>query len=255
MKLFVSDYDMTIYINENINDSVFKSIREWRNSWNIFAIATGRNKFSIFEHIDRYNLEFDYVIANNGALIFNSNREIIFEDTIDENIAYNVIKFLYNKFNGSVEITSNNENISVIKENDDYELPFRVHKKITIDEINTIKNIVQINKIIRKDSKNTENIAKIINNEFDRVIAYANIRTVDIVKYTVNKVNGVSFLEKVIKNNNKIIDKVLVAGDSNNDIEMIKKYDGYAQINARENVKSITNKYFYFISDIINKEI
>ena len=50
-------------------------------------------------------------------------------------------------------------------------------------------------------------------------------------------------------------DKIFTAGDSNNDIEMIKKYDGYVQINARENVKAVSNKYFNFISDIIYKEL
>ncbi|MBW5397525.1 hydrolase, partial [Brachyspira pilosicoli] len=35
------------------------------------------------------------------------------------------------------------------------------------------------------------------------------------------------------------------------DIDMIKKYDGYVQINAGENIKKLTNKYFNLISDII----
>ena len=69
-----------------------------------------------------------------------------------------------------------------------------------------------------------------------------------------NKANGIKFLENIIKKNNNI-DKILVTGDSNNDIEMIKQYNGYVQINAKENVKSITNKYFNIISDIIYKEL
>lgn len=32
---------------------------------------------------------------------------------------------------------------------------------------------------------------------------------------------------------------------------MIKKYDGYVQINAREHIKKLTNKYFNLVSDII----
>ena len=93
MKLFVSDYDMTIYIHEKIDKTVFDAISKWRDAGNIFAIATGRNKFSIFEHIDRHSLAFDYLIANNGALIFNDKRETIFKDTIDEDTAYKVIRF------------------------------------------------------------------------------------------------------------------------------------------------------------------
>ena len=102
MKLFVSDYDMTIYIHEKIDDSVFDAVKKWREAGNIFAIATGRNKFSIFEHIDRHGLEFDYLIANNGALVFNEKREMIFKDTIDNDVSYEVIKFLHDTFGGTV---------------------------------------------------------------------------------------------------------------------------------------------------------
>ena len=253
MKLFASDYDMTIYIHEKIDDSVFDAIKKWREKGNIFAIATGRNKFSIFEHIDRYGLEFDYVVANNGALVFNSKREMIFEDTINDDIAYNVINFLYENFSGTVEVANDNYIISIKSKDGNDILPFRVDKKISINDIKTINHIIQINKMT-PDAKATEKVANIINEKFDDVIAYGNIRTVDIVKNTVNKANGVSFVENLIKKDN-ILEKVIVAGDSNNDIDMIKKYDGFAQINARENVKAITNKYFNFISDIIYKEL
>ena len=253
MKLFASDYDMTIYIYEKIDDSVFDAIKKWREKGNIFAIATGRNKFSIFEHIDRYGLEFDYVVANNGALVFNSKREMIFEDTINDDIAYNVINFLYENFSGTVEVANDNYIISIKSKDGNDILPFRVDKKISINDIKTINHIIQINKMT-PDVKATEEVANIINEKFDDVIAYGNIRTVDIVKNTVNKANGVSFVENLIKKDNTL-EKVIVAGDSNNDIDMIKKYDGFAQINARENVKAITNKYFNFISDIIYKEL
>ena len=253
MKLFASDYDMTIYIHEKIDDSVFDAIKKWREKGNIFAIATGRNKFSIFEHIDRYGLEFDYVVANNGALVFNSKREMIFEDTINDDIAYNVINFLYENFSGTVEVANDNYIISIKSKDGNDILPFRVDKKISINDIKTINHIIQINKMT-PDAKATEEVANIINEKFDDVIAYGNIRTVDIVKNTVNKANGVSFVENLIKKDNTL-EKVIVAGDSNNDIDMIKKYDGFAQINARENVKAVTNKYFNFISDIIYKEL
>ncbi|MEI0445772.1 HAD-IIB family hydrolase [Brachyspira intermedia] len=254
MKLFFSDYDMTIYIHEKIDDSVFDAVKKWREAGNIFTIATGRNKFSIFEHIERHGLEFDYLIANNGALVFNNKREVIFKDAIDDEVSYKVIRFLHEKFGGTVEIANDNYIISVKSKDGNDILPFRVDKKINIKEIETVKDIIQINKMT-SNAETTEIVANTINKEFEEVTAYANIRTVDIVKHTVNKANGVDFVYKLLKNNNQSIDKILVAGDSNNDIEMIKRYDGYAQINANEKIKAITDKYFNFISDIIYKEL
>lgn len=254
MKLFFSDYDMTIYINEKIDDTVFDAVKKWRQNGNIFTIATGRNRFSIFEHIKRHSLEFDYLIVNNGALIINNSEEIIFKNTINDEISHNIIKFLHSEFGGTVEIINDNYTVSVKSKYSKEMSPFKADKEIDISEIHKIKNIIQINKI-GKDSENTEFIADTINNKFKEVIAYANIRTIDIVRNDVNKANGVDFIYKLLKEKNKNIEKILTAGDSNNDIEMIKKYNGYAQINAKEKIKSITNKYFTVISDIIYKEL
>lgn len=253
MKLFFSDYDMTIYIHEKIDESVFDAVKKWREAGNKFIIATGRNKFSIFEHIDRYNLEFDYLIGNNGALVFNNKREMIFKDIIDDEVSYKVIRFLHEKFAGSVEMANENHIISVKSKEGNDDLPFKVDKKININEIENIKNIIQINKMT-PNAETTEMVANTINKEFEEVTAYANIRTVDIVKNTVNKANGVDFVYQLLKKDNNI-EKILTAGDSNNDIEMIKRYKGYAQINANEKIKSITDKYFNFIYDIIYKEL
>ncbi|WP_300718031.1 HAD hydrolase family protein, partial [uncultured Brachyspira sp.] len=62
------------------------------------------------------------------------------------------------------------------------------------------------------------------------------------------------FIFNMLKKDNNI-EKILTAGDSNNDIEMIKKYNGYIYINANEKIKKITDKYFNLISDIIYKEL
>ena len=187
-------------------------------------------------------------------IIFNNKKEIIFRDDIEDKTAYNVINFLYENFEGTIEIANDDNIISVISKNGKDMLPFKVDKKINIKEIETISNIIQINKMT-PNAEQTEKAANIINERFKDVIAYPNIRTVDIVKNSVNKSNGVNFIYQLLKNDNQNIEKIITAGDSNNDIEMIKKYEGYVQINANQKIKSITNKYFNFISDVIYKEL
>ena len=252
MKLFVSDYDMTLAFNRIVDDKVINAIKKWREKGNIFAIATGRNKFSILEQTKKNNIEFDYIIANNGALIMDKNSNIILKEEIDKNDAMEVINFLYNAYEGSVEISNEYEILSIIPKKGEHNLPFKVDKNITIEEAKNIKSITQINKI-SPDVNKTEIMQDEINNKFNTVIAYGNITAIDIVKKNISKATGIKNLENILKDKN--IEKILVAGDSNNDIDMIKKYDGYVQINARENIKKITNKYFNFISDIIEANL
>lgn len=248
MKLFVSDYDMTLAINRVVDDKVINAIKKWREKGNIFAIATGRNKFSILEQTYKNNIEVDYIIANNGALIIDRNNNILLKEEIEKNNAMEVINYLYNEYEGSVEISNENEILSIIPRKGEHNLPFKVDKKITIEEAKNISNIIQINKT-SPDVNTTEIIQDEINNKFDTVIAYGNITAIDIVKRNISKATGIQNLENILKDKN--IEKILVAGDSNNDIDMIKKYDGYVQINAREHIKKLTNKYFNLVSDII----
>ena len=252
MKLFVSDYDMTLFINHIVDDKVINAIKKWRERGNIFAIATGRNKLSILEQIHNNNIEFDYIIANNGALIIDKNNNIMLKEEIEKNNAMEVINFLYNNYEGSVEIANEDETLSIIPKKGEYNLPFTVKRKITIEEAQNIKSITQINKI-SPDVNKTEIIQNEINNKFNTVIAYGNITAIDIVRADISKATGIKNLENILKDKN--IEKIIVAGDSNNDIDMIKKYDGYVQINAREHIKKITNKYFNLVSDIIEANL
>lgn len=254
MKLFFSDYDMTIYINEVIDDGVLPAIKKWRDSGNLFIIATGRNIFSILDAVEKHNIEFDYIIANNGSIVLNNKKEILLKKIIEDNIAYDVINFLYNNYNDHVEFVNDSEIIAVKAKNNDSEPLHDVDRIINIDEIYSIKNIIQINKL-SSDVSRTISIADDINKHFNTVVAYANIRYIDIVPKGINKTTGIKYIEEIIKKENKTIDRILVAGDSNNDIEMIRKYDGYVQVNAKEDIKKLSNKYFNTITEIIDKNL
>lgn len=84
MKLLVSDYDGTfnednkLYkINKNID-----AVRRFMDNGNIFAFATGRCFNSIKEEIDKYRIPYNYLICNNGSVIFDNKDELLFRHTI-----------------------------------------------------------------------------------------------------------------------------------------------------------------------------
>lgn len=70
MKLLVSDYDGTFKTDaKNIKLNV-EAIEEFRKNGNHFAIATGRSFDSIKEEIVKYKIPYDYLITNDGAIVF-----------------------------------------------------------------------------------------------------------------------------------------------------------------------------------------
>ncbi len=86
MKILISDFDKTFY-TENYDNNI-KLINEFVNAGNKFVIATGRSYTSIKKEINKYNIPYNYLICNNGSVIFNEQDEIIYKYPISEEILY-----------------------------------------------------------------------------------------------------------------------------------------------------------------------
>ncbi|WP_408640665.1 HAD family hydrolase [Spiroplasma taiwanense] len=53
-------------------------MHDWKKE-NKFIIATGRSKKEAIEILKRNNLDFDYLITNNGAILYDKNQNILIE--------------------------------------------------------------------------------------------------------------------------------------------------------------------------------
>ena len=86
MKLLVSDYDGTLKPDiKNLMINI-EAINEFRKKGNHFSIATGRDYYSIKKEIDKYNIKYDYLITNDGALTLDGNDNVLSAEIIEEEI-------------------------------------------------------------------------------------------------------------------------------------------------------------------------
>ncbi|QHX36291.1 Cof-type HAD-IIB family hydrolase [Spiroplasma sp. BIUS-1] len=79
MKWWFSDYDGTINLTHNdfIDSRDLEFIKRWIDQGNKFAIATGRMEHEIKPILEKSNIPYDYMICNNGAVVYNKDSEII----------------------------------------------------------------------------------------------------------------------------------------------------------------------------------
>lgn len=98
-QIVFSDYDGTIYITEENMSKNIKSIEEYRNMGGKFVIVTGRSKTSVSNVIKQYNIPYDYIISNNGAVVFNSDMEKIYEQAISKDISSKIVEYVKTKEN------------------------------------------------------------------------------------------------------------------------------------------------------------
>ena len=85
-KVLVSDYDKTFYLNDEDIEKNKRSVKKFREAGNIFVIATGRSYLDLKSQIDKYNLEYDFIIINHGSTIIGKNSGILYNFTINNDI-------------------------------------------------------------------------------------------------------------------------------------------------------------------------
>lgn len=224
--LLVSDYDQTFYINDEDIKINKIAVNKFRTAGNIFVFATGRSYFDFKNKVDKYNLQYDYVILNHGATILNNKNEVIYNFSI-ENSSINNIK----------------ENVLV----DNYISYFccsLFESRVDFD----YKNLTKIN-VKYNDKERAMKVNEIINQKYNEYINcyYVTGDSIEIISNKTNKSYAIKLLADKInisKNN------IYTIGDGYSDISMIQDYNGYCMENSVEelltycgerNVKSVSN--------------
>ena len=118
MKLFVTDFDRTLYVDRDISLKDINSIRSWQEDGNLFVIATGRDIYSVREKVELYDIKPDYWICNNGAVLFNEDFNILSSKVIEREVLMNILEYIYENYEGAFSLSEVNNKIAVRAKND-----------------------------------------------------------------------------------------------------------------------------------------
>ena len=228
MLLVASDFDGTLYVNDiNIINKNIEYINKLRENNNLFAIITGRG-LSIIELLKKYNISYDFLICENGAIIYDNKDNILYscyleQDDIDSTIEiikkYN-LKFIIDT--GDKYITDLNQKFSNVA-------------SIFLDR----KTINDVNEMLKIVKKNTN------------TYSYISPNWINIVNMNVNKKKTLEKLETILENKYKICP----IGDAINDVEMISFFDGGVMKNHEKELDNLPNKNYDTLADYIKELI
>lgn len=234
-QIVFSDYDGTIYITEENMSKNIKSIEEYRNLGGKFVIVTGRSKTSVSNVIKQYNIPYDYIISNNGAVIYNSNMVKIYEQAITKDISNKIIDYL--KIKENIEVFFYDDEDKVEYHNQEL-LKLRIRTS-NYELAQTIED--EINSMFKDDVKAHSAFPGMYYDNYDFVI-------VDIVSKNAGKEKAIKQLLKILNIEDK---QVVTIGDGRNDIAMIQEYKGYSMTTAEDEVKKVASKIFLNIADAL----
>lgn len=216
-KLLVSDYDDTFKTTDIPFMKNIEAARKFREKGNIFMIATARDYNSIKSEVDKYKIEYDYLSCHDGASLYDNNGNII-DATYIEDIDQLDIKGLKEKYKyiTSIKPTTNGEKI----------LYYTILTKIFV-RTNELRSELQRNKQLR-----LRGIPGII----------------QVVPNMTIKSNSIEYLKKHlgIKDEN-----IFTIGDSQNDIDMIRDYNGFNVLFATPGVYRVSQRPYVMVKNLM----
>ncbi len=228
-KILVSDFDGTFHLNDmDINQNIEK-VKEFRKQGNLFIIATGRSYNEFKEALSKYPLEYDYVIINQGATIIDKDNRFIsnciiknwVKNSILENLAPTNITNMYG-------CTILNSPVNILG---------RRLTKMHI-EYSTIEEVKKVNTYINRKYK-----------IFLKSYVINTTKSVEIISSKCNKAKSVEKIAKVHKINKQ---DIYAIGDSYNDLDMIKKFNGYCVQNAKDELKQLSIAVLPSVSNLLD---
>ncbi len=214
MKILASDFDDTLYIEENPEQTRknIGAIKKFISYGNIFCIITGRNYTSIKKLLNELKVPYTYLICDDGAKIFNSVDYGIDTTYLEEE---------------DIKIIE-----KILKEKEwNYYLDDGYNKTEYLQDC--VKIVVN-----SEDKKEQENIVNTLKEQCD-IHIYSSRKHVNIINKTVNKKNA---LNKLINIENLQDRNLYVIGDNDNDYEMLKEFDGVIMKNHHKKLESLEKK-------------
>ena len=234
MKMFVTDYDDTLYLNDDDIKKNIKRLKELQKNNFIIVISTGRSYPSIKNQINIHQIPYDYVACADGSIIYDNNGQIIDmfkmkKDIIPviqnfyQDLNYEEIQFSYPEgYSNLLQDSKVILGINICLSNENY-----------TDQLE--KNFLKLKKKYPQ-----YNYLAYTHPHF----SYLCVKPIDVSK---------SYAIKVLSDKLRINEKdIYVIGDSSNDVEMLNDYHGVGMKNSCKEVLNIVHKTYKTVTDYIN---
>lgn len=253
-KVAASDFDGTLYRDQKISAEDLAAIKNWQAAGNKFGVVTGRCRPIILPFLEKFGLKVDFLICDNGAIIFDGDGQIIFESEISKKFLTAVVnepcaaKSFHLAYEAADEIFGVNVKSNSWLLGDVQLLNFPL-TFIDAAQIAALPKKINQFALGFDEVDDAQFAADELNQKFGELIfAQMNTRVVDVVPAGINKAQGVkNLLQKMNWDA-----EVFVIGDEANDLPMIRTLGGYTVSTARDFVKREAKAIFDSVGAMLN---
>lgn len=228
MKILISDFDLSLYNQEEDFNKVIQTIQDFRKRGNLFIIATGRNITNLLKVIGPYEVFYDYLICGDGTKIFDQNLSELYSEYITHKNRRDIINTL-----------NSSDVINRVYIDDGYYM---------YDDNYDMDGTVILATFLENKRKETNDLLNEIVEKYPDVSGYISCKWVNIINCNTNKSTAIHKLIE-LKNWNK--KDIYTFGDEINDYFMIKDFNGYMQKNGNPILEQVAKGKLNNITEFI----
>jgi len=236
MRLFGCDYDGTLRIG-TVAKGDLEALARFRKAGNRFAIVSGRGKGMIWKELQYFGVEVDFLIADNGAIIFDENGDEIWRLDPDQSVVRQIIDFGLTLKYTLVGFGDGHGFAGLGVKEEKIEKP-NFNALLDSVEADPQELLAQgkINAILLRGvhPEDSFKLQQMVQERWGKqVTTCLNNGTLDIIAAGASKQAALEWLKEYLH-----ASEVLTLGDGYNDIGMISAFGGYAMENAPQEVKA-----------------
>ena len=209
MRALASDYDGTLYFDGVFKQDDVKAIHQFQKDGHLFGLCTGRPLVGV---IDKHHINYDFYILSSGAVIYDKDLTILYESVIPRKVVTSIVNQYLNDYEIFIQA---NRDLYVLKEAENI---------IPLTFISSLDDIAHDHfysiSINGKSEEHASKLCKILNRKFPDIVAFQNIKYIDIVSKDCSKGDGIKRLRQLLQ-----LDEISGIGDSYNDIPMLEEVD------------------------------
>lgn len=243
MKIIASDFDGT-FTYGGVDEERRQAVRDWRAAGNRFGIVSGRGASFLTETFPRYQVEYDFFVGHNGALVADAQGKILWEKTCPGFVLGPLLDFLSEHDCPECYV----HGCAVVMPG--YEP--RQTPAITREEAIAKGDFLQMSPYLRSREEAAA-LTEEIREKFGQwVNPLQNGGIIDIVAKGVDKASGVRKMLELLGGREE---DVIAVGDNINDRDMIREFPSYAVENAVEEIKKLADKVTPNVTEMIRTEL
>jgi HAD superfamily hydrolase (TIGR01484 family) len=253
MRIAVSDYDGTLCKNGIVSIEDIEAINAWRETGNLFGIATGRDLSLITYCISQWNIPFDFLICVNGAILYDDKLNLLRSINIPDALVKETLLHPAARASMHYQLCTDGVNKIYIQNPDSYFNSLDVtYESITYEQALIQNNLQQISLAYTTKEELIERACALSNAFGDRLCLNINNVFIDINEKSVNKLKGILDILAIKR---WPAEGLLVIGDEENDIPMIRRFKGFSISSASGKVAGQAAAVYNSVGDMLTSHM